>query len=181
MRTLAVAYANTGRIDEARSALDSATKGWPPIMKNLKFVMYLFPSTDRQALESWADGYLLAGIPGEPSGYYKILKENKLTGKEIRKLVIGHRIAGKAFMTGEQWWVERSLDGKSIIRIGEKSDTGKSWIEENMICDQWDNFFEGLKDCWTIYHNPDGKISNNNEFLGVPDYGIYPFSQIKQE
>jgi len=176
LRVLSIAYAHAGRVQEARAALDKATKGWPPAMKNLRFVMYYFPCKDLQVLERLAEGYLKAGMPGEPSGFYKISRENRLTGKEIRKLFFGRKVTGIAFMTGKQWWVERSKDGKATIRGGDGSDSGKSWIEDDMLCDQWDNLYEGLKDCWPIYRNPEGTAEKNDEYLGVPDYGIYPFS-----
>ena len=79
----------------------------------------------------------------------------------------------------KQWWVERTEDGRATIRDGDKSDTGKSWIEEDMLCDQWENLYENLKDCWVVYRNPEGTPENNDEYLGVPGYGVYPFSLIE--
>ena len=43
----------------------------------------------------------------------------------------------------------------------------------------WDNLYEGLKDCWPVFRNPEGAPEKNDEYLGVPDYGIYPFSQVQ--
>jgi len=57
------------------------------------------------------------------------------------------------------------------------SDTGKSWFEEDMLCDQWDNLYEGLKDCWAVYRNPEGTPENNDEYIGAPGYGLYLFSR----
>ena len=48
-----------------------------------------------------------------------------------------------------------------------------------MLCDQWDNFYENLKDCWVVYRNSEGAHENNDEYLGVPGYGIYPFSLVE--
>ncbi|MBW2201829.1 MAG: tetratricopeptide repeat protein [Deltaproteobacteria bacterium] len=179
LRALLIAYAHAGRVQEARAALDKVTEGWPATMKNLRFVMYMFPTKDLQVAERVAEYWLKAGIPGEPSGFYKISMEHKLTGKEIRKLFFGHKVTGIAFMTGKQWWVERTKDGKATIRGGDGSDTGKSWIEDDMLCDQWDKLYEGLKDCWPVYRNPEGTPEKNDEYLGVPDYGIYPFSPVE--
>ena len=52
-------------------------------MKNLRFIIWIFPSGQLQDLERIAEGYLKVGMPGEPSGFYKISKENRLPGKEI--------------------------------------------------------------------------------------------------
>ena len=178
-RILAVAYAQTGRVQEAKKMLDIGFKAWPPQMKNLRFVMYYSPSSDMQHMERLAEGYLKAGLPGEPSGFYKIFPEQKLTGEEIRSLVFGRKVMGIALRTGKPWWIERSSDGEATIRNGDNSDTGKSWIENDMVCDQWDNLYEGLKDCWPVFRNPEGAPEKNDEYIGVPDYGIYPFSQVQ--
>ena len=94
-------------------------------------------------------------------------------------MFFGRKITGFTLATGEQWWVERSKDGKAQIRSAKQSDTGKSWIEDDMLCDQWDNFYEGLKDCWVIYRNPEGTPEGKDEYLGAPGYGVYPFSIIE--
>jgi hypothetical protein len=117
-------------------------------------------------------------VPGEPSGFYKISAENRLNGEELRKLFFGRKVNGSNMITGQQWWIERSEEGKATIRDGDKSDTGKSWIEEDMLCDQWDNLLESLRDCWVIYRNPEVTPDKNDEFLGAPGYGIYPFSVV---
>jgi hypothetical protein len=130
-------------------------------------------------MERFAEGYVKAGLPGDPSGFYKISAENRLTGEELRKLFLGRKVSGSNMITAKQWSIERSKDGKATIRDGDKSDTGKSWIEEDMLCDQWDNFYEGLTDCWVVYRNPEGTPENNDEYLGAPGYGIYPFSPVE--
>jgi hypothetical protein len=176
---LAVLYAQVGRDQEARAMLDKVTKKWPVEMKNVRFVMSLFNFRDFQTAERFAEGFIKAGLPGEPSGFYKISAENRLTGEEIRELFFGRKVTGFTLASGKQWWVERSKEGKATIRDGKDSDTGKSWIEEDMLCDQWDNLYEGLKDCWVVYRNPEGNPENNDEYLGAPGYGIYPFSQME--
>ena len=178
-RMIAPLYAQVGRDEEARAMLDKGTKGWPPTMKNLRFFMTGFPLKDLQALERFAEGYLKAGLQGELSDIYKISAENRLTGEEIRELFLGRKMTGFNMASGKQWWIERSQDGKATIRDGDKSDTGKSWTEENMICDQWDNFYEGLIDCWVVYRNPEGSPENKDEYLGAPGYGIFPFSPLE--
>ena len=175
---LAMLYAQVGRDEEARAMLDKGTKGWTPTMKNVRFIMTMFPFKDFQVMERFAEGYVKAGLPGEPSDFYKISADNRLTGEELRKLFLGKKVSGSNLITGKQWSIQRSEDGKAIIRDGDKSDTGKSWIEEDMLCDQWDNFYESLRDCWIIYRNPEGTPEKNDEYLGAPGYGIYPFSPV---
>ena len=177
-RILAAAYAQTGRVQDAKKLLDKGFKAWSPEMKNLRFVMCYSPNSDLQSLEWLAEGYLKASLPGEPSGFFKIFPDQKLTGEEIRNLVFGHKVTGVALRSGKPWWLERNSDGEATIRNGDDSDTGRSWIENDMVCDQWDNLYEGLRDCWPVFRNPEGRPEKNDEYLGVSDYGIYPFSQV---
>lgn len=177
--TLANIYAHVGRIQDAQAALEKGTKGWPPTMKSLRFVMTLLPLKDLHIMDSFAEGYLQAGLPGEPSGYYKISAENRLTGNAIRERFIGHQVTGFTMATGKPWYIQRNEDGAAIIQDGDKKDTGKSWVEDDMLCDQWDNLFEGLKDCWVIFRNPEGTPEGKDEYLGAPGYGVYPFSIIE--
>jgi len=148
-------------------------------MKSLRFVTTLLPLKDLQIVDRFAEGYLQAGLPGEPSGYYKISAENRISDDEIRERFIGQQVTGFTMTTGKPWHIERKKDGAATIQDGDKKDTGKSWIEDDMLCDQWDNFYEGLKDCWVIYRNPEGTPEGKDEYLGAPGYGVYPFSIVE--
>ena len=175
---LAMLYGQVGREQEARAVLEKATKGMPAAMKNVRVIMSLWPFND-QIMARMAEGFIKAGLPGEPSGFYKISAENRLTREELRKLFFGRKMSGMDMITGQQWWVERSKDGKANVRDGDRIDTGKSWLEDDMLCDQWDNLYETLPDCWVIYRNSEGASKNHDEYLGAPGYGIYPFSLVE--
>jgi adenylate cyclase len=172
-------YAQAGRVQEARAKFDRGFKGFPDAMKNVRWYMTNWPFKDLQVMERFAEGCIKAGLPGEPTGFYKVSTENRLTGEEIKELFFGRKVTGFTPGTGKQWWIERSQDGKATLCDGDEADTGKSWIEENMLCDQWDNLYERLKDCWVVYRNPEGTPEKHDEFLGAPGYGIYPFSKIE--
>ena len=177
-RTITIVYANVGREQEARSMLDKATEGYPPTMENVRFMMTMYPLKDLQLMERIAASYIKAGLPGESSGFYKISAEHRLTGGEIKELFFGRKVSGFNMVSKKPWWIERSEDGKATIRDGDQSDAGKSWVEEDMLCDQWDNLYESLKDCWVVYRNPEGTPEKSDEYLGAPGYGIYPFSVV---
>lgn len=175
-RFLGMLYAQVGRVQEAQVIFAEGLKGFPAQLANVRWFMSSFSFEDIQLMERCAEGYIKAGLPGESSGFYKISNENRLSGKEIKKLFFGQKVTGFTLTTGEKWWVERSKDGKATIHSGDDSDTGKSWFEGDMLCDQWDNLYEGLKDCWVVYRNPEGTIENNDEYIGAPGYGLYLFS-----
>ena len=177
---LAAAYGHLGFQKEAQAALNNRMKGWPSNQRNLRYFMsWHLPYKYQEMAERFADGLLKAGLAGEPSGYYKIYKEHKLSGEEIRGLFFGRKIIGSDLRTDQTWWIERTKDGRATYsgtEGTEGSDSGKSWVEDDMLCDQWENLFGGLKECWPIFRNPEGSHENQDEYLGVPGYGIYPFS-----
>jgi adenylate cyclase len=174
-RTLGMLYAQVGRVQEAQVIFSEGIKGFPAPLANVRFFMTIWTFKDLHVMESIAEGYIKAGLPGESSGFYKISRENRLSGKEIKKLFFGQKVNGFS-LTGKKWRVERSKNGKAAIRSGDDSYTGKSWVEDDMLCDQWDNLYEGLKDCWAIYRNPEGTPENSDEYIGAPGYGLYLFS-----
>ena len=176
---LAPIYAQVERIQEAKALINERTKNWPASMKNVRWIMSRLTLKNLTAMNGWADGFSKAGLPGESSGYYKISAENRLNGAELKELFFGRKVAGSNITTGKPWWVERSQEGKATVLDGDNSDTGKSWIEDDMLCDQWDNLYESLTDCWVVYRNPEGIPENNDEYLGAPGYGIYPFSLVE--
>jgi adenylate cyclase len=177
-RTLTIIYANLGREQEARSMLEKATEGYPPTIKNVRYMMTKYPLKDLKVMQRIAESYSKAGLPGKPSEFYKISAENRLTGKEMRELFFGGKVTGFNMTSGKQWWIERNQDGKATVRDGDNADTGKSWVEKDMLCNQWDNLYESLKDCWDIYRNPEGTPENDDEYIGAPGYGIFPFSPV---
>ena len=97
----------------------------------------------------------------------------------MKTLFFSRKVTGVTIASGKQWWVERREDGGATLRQGDERDTGKSWVEDDMLCDRWDHLLEGLKDCWVVYRNPEGSAENRDEYLGAPGYGLYPFSPVQ--
>jgi hypothetical protein len=56
------------------------------------------------------------------------------------------------------------------------SDNGKSWIEGDMVCNQYNMTYDGVKFCADVYANPDGNFDQKNQYLLVSDAIIFPFS-----
>jgi adenylate cyclase len=137
-----------------------------------------FAFKDPKTVASIAEGLLKAGLPGESSGYYKIFEENVLTGKEIEELVFGRKVSGSSLKSGDQWVIERTQEGKANLKRKEGSYVGKSWVENDMLCDQWNDLYGDLKECCRVYRNPEGTPEKKNEYLWVAGYDIYPFSPV---
>jgi len=185
---LSAAYAHLGRDKEAQLALVNYRNewswwGWSP---DLLRVMQFFPFRDPEVADRLADGLLKAGLPGQPSGYCKVSTEYKLTGGEIKSLVFGRTVTGLSPLTRMEWRIHRTKDGKisyqgnwpfSIITPGEGG-KGTSWIEGDILYDQWKNIFRGLKYHMAVYHNPDGTPEMKNEYFFVTDFGIFSWSPV---
>ena len=179
---LAVTNVQLGRIEEACKVLE-------PVIKrgmNLRRTMYQRPFKDREYERRFADALIKAGMPGEAGGYYKIREENRLSHKEINQLFLAQTVTGFDYWSGIQWWIERAKDGKASYRgprgyvkgkpSVEISDAGKSWIEGDRLCNQWENLYGGYRDCFPVFKNPEGTPEKKDEYIGTASYGPVTFS-----
>jgi adenylate cyclase len=176
---LAVIYGLLGRQKEAREALETFIKAWGgPVNPTLAAIMYPFPFKDRAVADRFAEGMVKAGIAGPPSAYFPSFKENQLTGEEIKKLLLGSKITGISIGPGQQWWVERKKNGETAIRGPEpnSSDRGKSWVEGDLLCVQFQKRYWGIEYCMTVFRNPRGTYESKDEYLNITDYGFSPWS-----
>lgn len=165
----AIAYTQLGKHEEAKAAAKLAIEiGW-----NVTLSMYFMP--DFQDKDFYADILLSLGNSGD---FYKIQLMQKLTEKDVEKLIIGSNITGYDFWTGEQWSLKNS-NGEAIFQSGDIRDQIKVWVEDDMFCREWNNLFGGLKDCAYVYKNPDGSSESKDENILVTDYGFYGFSVVE--
>jgi TolB-like protein/Flp pilus assembly protein TadD len=176
---LAVIYGLLGRQKDARAALETYIKVWGgPVNPRLRDIMYPFPFKDRAVADRFAEGMVKAGIAGPPSAYFPSYKENQLTGEEIKKMLLGSKITGISIGTGQQWWVERKKNGETTIGGPEpnSSDTGKSRIEGDLLCTQFQKSLWGIEYCMTVFRNPRGTYESKDEYLNIADFGFSPWS-----
>ena len=174
LRFLAIANAEIGLEEDAKAML-------APVVKkgaNLRQLMYIFPKKNPELREKIANALLKAGLPGETGGYFKIFEDKRLDDKEIKNLIFGHTITGLDSKTGEQWRIDRTSNGEATYESGETSDTGSSWVENNMLCNQWNSLYGSMKDCMPIFKNPEPRPGKDEEYLAIPVYGILPFSVV---
>jgi hypothetical protein len=170
---LAPAYAHLGRIEEARAAMEIYSKGWGRSQPRLEMAMYFFPFKNPEPAESLADGFLKAGMPGKPSGYFKVSDELKLNADEITSLFFGTEIAGFVGKNRE-WRIGRMVNGEAKFWYRSKLiGSGKSWVEGDALCNQWDKAIGGLKYCMDVFRNPEGTPEEKNEYVLLTDYGIF--------
>ncbi len=165
---LIAAYAHFGRLKEANKAAElMAQTHW------LRNPIYRFPFKEPVVAERFVDGLRKAGYPTRPFDYYKIYEENRLTGEEVRNIAFGQKVPTS------DGYVRRTKDGQATWRgYGGNTDKGKSWVEGDLLCDQWQKRYEGYKNCYPVFRNPEGSNSYEfrNEYLSVTDFGIIPWA-----
>ena len=170
----AVAYGHLGRGEEGRKLIEHVYESGGYKFPDLKFIMAYYPFKRLKDADLFAEGFLKAGVQGKPSEYYKIFRENRLTGEEIKKVIhFGQDRAVRYH--GKGGWTEH-YTAEERVSIKHFSE-GIARIKDDMICKLWD----GLKDfnAWTcneIYRNPEGTPELNNEYICVTDIGIWALS-----
>jgi hypothetical protein len=145
--------------------------------------MYFWPFENIQVSDRFADGLIKAGLPGGLGGYYKISKENRLTGDAIKDLLFGRKVVGRLRVGLRMGMsVEWTKDGEAKLEnpYG-RTETGRSWVEGDMICNDFPSFFDRLEGeyCASVFRNPDGKSEMENEYLMIMDFGIFSFSPVE--
>ncbi len=82
---------------------------------------------------------------------------------------------------GQQWLTDRKKNGDFTYRGPDPvpSDTGKSWIEGGMICQQYQKSWWGLEFCSTVFRNPKGTYESKDEYFLCRDVGFSPFSLVR--
>jgi len=87
------------------------------------------------------------------------------------------RLSGE--VGGNCWWLSCEKD-KGFYRNAAMSANVDVWVEDDMICRQGKDLYDGLKDCAYVYTNPHRKPKNKDEYFLMTDYGIYPFSIVTE-
>jgi tetratricopeptide (TPR) repeat protein len=172
-----IIYGIQGRNEEARTAYEIFLKSRMTPVRNLNDILLYFPFTDPKKLERIADALIKAGAPGKLSDYYRIFKENRIKGQEVKSLLLGRKITGISMSTGKQLWWEWTENGELKLDFGSFQDEGKSWVEGDVFFTKFKKMFGGLPYGTIIYRNPDGSGESKNQYFMVSDIGsITPFA-----
>jgi Tfp pilus assembly protein PilF len=191
---LAATYAQLGRDEDARAALQHYTKLWTSRAPTLRDVMKFWPFKDLVVAKRFAEGLLKAGLSGPLSGYYVVSEDHRLDGEEIRALVSDRAILGSDPDTAHRWTLR--VAGKGTAHCGESEDAAKreycAWrgpsldpgkgeirIEDDMLCDRFEVKTEAVETCFPVFRNRNGGRESFDEYLAMTDVGIYPFSPIE--
>jgi hypothetical protein len=146
-------------------------------VRGLKSIILYFPFTDPKTMECFAVALIKAGVPGSPTDYDRLSRENMINGQEAKSLLFGRKVTGTSWATGEQLSWEWAKNGEFKFMQGTHQDTGISWVEGDVLLIQFVKLYGGFPFGMTIFRNPDGSREGKNEFFMVSDLrSITPFS-----
>ena len=172
---LAISYAHLGRTKEAKRLYEKSLRGWGESKPDLAMWSAFLHFKYGKCADTVAEGLLKAGCPGQPSDFYKIYAENRLTGKEVREVYSGQKHI--VFYGKDPILVNHIKDGKAKFDGFGRSFSGTWWIKDDMVCYSWDRpDIKGLSDCQDNYRNPEITPGSKIEYFAVADNGIWPFS-----
>jgi len=138
---------------------------------------YLAPYKNSEVFDRFIEGLIKAGYKGNLSDYCKIYKENRLNGNEIKELVLNKKVSGK--MMGFKWSRSKNDEGVFEFTHFKRTHKGKSWVDGDTLCYQYESLYDGIKYCAEIYKNPEGKKNELSEYFSLTDFWLYTFSIIE--
>jgi hypothetical protein len=110
-------------------------------------------------------------------------------------LLFGSSITGfpRNYPGGQPWKIDYGKDGRFMWEGQEptpfrtvkneqesiSSDTGKIWIEGNLLCQRYQKRFWGLEFCSTVFRNPKGTDEGKDEYFLFQDFGAATFSLVR--
>ncbi len=196
---IAATYAFLGRDDEAKKALEKWISLYAdPYVARSQIMYSQYRFKNEEVFNRLMEGLVKAGwhntqgglqdptafpyLPSIDPTFRGVYEKNKLNGQEIKELLFGKTQTGYGY--GGQWILHRTGDG--IIELSNpyfgsrdyrlRRDKGKSWIEGDSICDQFEESYDGLKFCGDVYLNPEGDDITKSKYIYVADLGLFPFS-----
>ncbi len=171
----AASYAFMGNDVEAKKAFEKWLTCFESGYPDVHSLYYLFSRKNLEVFDRLIEGLIKAGFKADSLNYYKVDEKNKLNGQDIKKLTFGKTMTGSYF--GFSWSIFRSKDGEAQApTFWGGIDKGKSWIEGDELCNQFENRYGGNKYCHEVYRNPEGDEKTKSEYLVISDFGFIPFS-----
>jgi len=173
LESLITTYSHLGRDEEAQVLFESLKKVlYPPI--SLRRIMNFHPYISPEVTDRLAQGLIKAGMPEEAC--YTVSYEDRLGGKKIRALVFGRTMQILEPFYGAELFFEIAKDGKAT----RSNDIGRFWIDNDMLCFQWQKKKHGLgvEWCGPVFRNPRGSPESSDEYLLINEWGILPFTLV---
>ena len=170
--TLAMTYAQLGRVDEARAVVDEIRKRVPFV--NLNYYRVLSNLKRKEDLEHRIALLRRAGVPEWPFGYEGRL-EDRLVEQTIKAITFGRTWIGQN-LDDVPFVQETTREGNVAIRTPGALRTGTAWVEGGMLCYDLSTGFASRTSCGYLFRNPTGTPEQKNEYVQVVVAGVSFFS-----
>jgi hypothetical protein len=153
--------------------------------------MYLWPFRDKTAAARLAAGLLMAGIPGQPGGFYKLSNEHRLTGTEITNLFAKFGRKWKILDVREFGAYPMNLsdsfqEDATVVRRFEDywnygpikyEWTGRHRIDGDSLCVEFEQIVRaGGVGCHSVFRNADTATDRGEGYVMVGILGFYEIS-----
>lgn len=203
---LAAAYGELGAIEQARKAFARFGEGllnrpalawtvrreayanpryhtWQRI--DLAGAVLHYPFAEAAVLARLAAGFTAAGATGSVGGHLPLVRENRLSGPEIRALLFGREIVGTGFRLAESNWRQRrDTEGRvehtgHVLHAGlPERVTGIGRIHDDSLCEQWPAAETGgVEICVAVFRIPEANARLRwGDYVMVTDIGPAPFA-----
>ncbi|TGV22275.1 adenylate/guanylate cyclase domain-containing protein [Mesorhizobium sp. M4B.F.Ca.ET.143.01.1.1] len=146
--SLGAAYAQTGRIADARAAVAQGLRLLPN-NDSIAAIRMGWHFRNPQDLETLIGTLKQAGLPEWPYAF-KGDESDRLKGEDISALVIGHTLKGVAEPGPRPAIMQIGNDGQAAFRSTAQFITETISVKEDLLCEQSENAF-GRPDCGPIY------------------------------
>jgi adenylate cyclase len=171
---LGAIYGLLGRSEEAKLAIARFNKLWvergavPLTLIEFRF----YPSIRLADQDRLRKGYRLAGVPESlDSGAFA--RQNRLTAGEMRQLFLGHHLRGRSLWSGRERSAVIEKDGRASIAGDWGNFTGGTIdFKDDQVC-----FYKNY--CGSVFRNPGGPRTKENEYIWFDRRATYTFSQIE--
>ena len=169
---LAATYAQLDRLDRAKATID----------RFLKLYVHYSVATERldnyyrraEEFAHFLDALRKAGLPEWPYGYQGS-SEDRLDSGAIKALVFGHTWIGQV-NESLPFIQQVDTDGTVAYRSERSFIIGAATVEKDQLCLRFEADFQGRKNCGYVYHNPEGTVGKQNEYVYVNARSLMYFS-----
>jgi adenylate cyclase len=170
---LAMAYAQAGRLEEAKQEVEVLLQHFR--RANVQFYRVKHANHRRpEDLARRLEGLRKAGLPEWPHDYPD-RPEQRLDGAQVSALTFGHKWQGR-HDSGEPFLIQISEDGTTAYRTTNSLRTGMLSLQDNRLCDRSDDFLMGRDNCGYLYHDPQNIGGAEYQYVYVNAIALMHFS-----
>ncbi len=179
LQVLLSAYGHLGRDEQVAAYREKVTKvladrneGEPTQLLTQKYFVF----KNEADIERLLGGLSKAGLPELPADV-NLDPNDRLTGAEIKFLVLGHELRGRNTAPDiEPYRRGVTADGSITVTFGSRTRTGKTWVQGNFLCSA---FPKSLTSCGAVFRNPSGTREQENEYRSIYRTNSVEFSVVK--